>query len=133
VKPPIIDFRAEDSPTESLVPMPVVVSAFCSILDWIESGRNFTDAGARASALRVLLDPVQSRYRTLAQIARDAGVSRAIVSRWLLELRDTYDVQLGLRSSATRLHCRQAQLASVKAGRHSSQLAKQHQGGSQCR
>ena len=101
--------------------MPTVVAAFVAILEWIESARNFSDAGARASALRVFLDPVQSRYRTLAQIARNAGVSRAVVSRWLLELRDTYDVQLCLRSSATRLHCRQAQLASLKAGRHVSQ------------
>jgi hypothetical protein len=98
-------------------------SAVAKILLWIVGKKNpnddLTPVGGHASALQVLLDP-RARYRSLAAVARDAGVSRAIISRWLLDLRDQYQIGLNLRGNLIRENCRQAQHRLVDAGKHVS-------------
>jgi biotin operon repressor len=87
---------------------------------------NLAHVGARAESLLFLLDSNQSRYKSLADIGRAAGLTRAAISKALIELKD----QVGLMLSAgkghfTRATYRQAQIEALEAGRHSSQVRKQ--------
>jgi hypothetical protein len=93
-----------------------MLAAFCLILEWINSAQKVRDlsaVGSRAAALLYFLRPTQSSFRSLEAIAVFAGVSRAGLSKSLLELRD----EIGLRSwtlgspESARETYRQAQLA----------------------
>jgi hypothetical protein len=95
-------------------------SAFSEILGWIiGKSDDLKNAGARAASLGVLLNP-RGRYRSLAAVARDSDLSRAIISQWLLELRDAHQIKMNLRGSEIRSNCREAQNRAVQNGRHSS-------------
>ena len=113
-------FAALDPEIPSLVAMETVTAGFIKILDWVQSGSDFKAAGARVAALRVLLDPVNGRYRSLSQIASDSGISRAALSHALTALCDSCGVRLSFRMPGARANCRRAQLAAVAAGTHAS-------------
>jgi hypothetical protein len=125
------DFGAIDGgeETKGLVPISEAAGAVAQILGWIVGDRNAKDdlkaAGGRAAALQCLLDPTR-RYKNLASIARDCGVSRSIVSQWLMALRDNYSLKMNLRGSYVRQHCREAQLQAVQDGTHSSNFTKKN-------
>jgi len=123
---PIVDFNysALDPDTaETLIPLSLAVSGVARILSWATELEDLRSNGARIAALSVLLGSTD-KYRSLAAIAREAKVSRAIISRWLLELRDRYGIRMSMRGSLIRENCRQAQQRSVAAGRHVSQGGK---------
>jgi hypothetical protein len=86
---------------------------------YVPANRNFVNSGGRASALSLLLG-LNERHGSLAAIAREANTSRAIVSRWLLQLRDEFKIGLSMRGSLIRDNCRLAQRSAVAEGRHSS-------------
>jgi hypothetical protein len=114
------DFTSLDPQNIDTIPVAEASSALARVLGWITGNdRNFTNSGGRASALSLLLGN-NHRHKSLADIAREANVSRAIVSRWLLGLRDEFQIGLSLRGSLIRDNCRQAQRAAIAAGRHSS-------------
>jgi hypothetical protein len=123
------DFDLLDGGThEDCVPVAEAASAVAKILHWIvgeNSNDDLRSGGARASALQLLIDS-HSRYKSLAAISRDAGVSRSIISLWLLQLRDLYQIKLSLRGSEIRSNCREAQNRLVAAGRHSSVKTKKN-------
>ena len=56
--------------------------------------KDLMSAGAHAAALLYFLDPARSEFKSLADIADSAGMSRASLSKALLNLRD----ESGLRS-----------------------------------
>jgi hypothetical protein len=114
------DYSALDPQApEPLIPLSQATSGVTRILDWATELRDLKTNGARIAALSLLLGS-NSQYRSLAQIARDAGVSRAIISRWLMQLRDSVGLKMTLRGTEVREHCRQAQNALVAAGQHAS-------------
>jgi hypothetical protein len=125
---PTIDFDfagLDPQQPEPMIPVSQAASAVARILDWATELDNLRCNGARIAALSTLLNPT-GRYRSLAAIARDANISRAIVSRWLLDLKDRYGIKVSLRGSLIRENCRQAQLASVKKGTHASRYTRKN-------
>jgi hypothetical protein len=129
---PVVNFdfaSLDPAQPEDMVSVAEASSASSKILAWIVGDRNSTDdlrnVGGRAGALQVLLDS-NGRYKSLAAVARDANVSRSIVSQWLLRLRDSYNLRLSLRGSEIRRNCQEAQFAAVAAGTHSSRFTRKN-------
>ena len=105
------------------VAMPDVAACFSLILEWILKADTLQTAGARAASLAVYLNPVDNAKfgSNLAEIAENAGCTRALLSRALLSLRDQAGIYIsGGKRSFARDSYRKAQLAAVKAGVHSS-------------
>ena len=108
---------------EAGVAMPDVAACFSLILEWILKADTLQTAGARAASLAVYLNPVDNAKfgSNLAEIADNAGCTRALLSRALLSLRDQAGIYLsGGKRSFARDSYRKAQLAAVEAGVHSS-------------
>jgi hypothetical protein len=83
---------------------------------------NLVSVGAKAESLLFLLDPNQSRYESLSDIARAANMTRANLSKWLLKLKDEVGFFLSAGKRAfSRESYRSAQKAALAAGCHSSQ------------
>jgi len=119
------DFTAFESETETLIPISRVASALSVILHWLSQSKDFRFSGAKVAALAALLDPVNSDYRNLSQVARAAGISRATLSKAILNLRDSNGIRFRMGKSETaRYSYRQTQLGLVAAGRHASQRLK---------
>ena len=120
------DFDALESEiAETLVPISRVASALSVILHWLSQSKDFRFSGAKVAALAALLDPVNSDYRNLSQVARAAGISRATLSKAILNLRDSNGIRFRMGKSDDARHSyRQTQLELVAAGRHASQRTK---------
>ena len=114
-------------PAEQTISLADASAAISIILGWICKGQYKSDpapiasVASRAEALLLLLDPNQSRYETLADIARASGMTRAAISKSLLSLKD----QSGLALTIGKLHgtrdtYREAQRKCVAEGTHSS-------------
>jgi hypothetical protein len=91
------------------------------ILDWIGRSRDFGFGGAKAAALATLLGCGNSPFRNLSQIARAAGISRATLSKAILDLRDSDGIRFagGKMDSAREIY-RQTQFELVRLGKHAS-------------
>jgi hypothetical protein len=114
---------------EDMVSFSDMGAAFSLILQWAcgklkRSSDPIVSAGARINALFYLIDPVNSRFENMSDIAAAAGMSRAGVSKALLELRDQVEDVLPIRSMLARESYRRTQEAALKAGVHSSQRRK---------
>jgi hypothetical protein len=82
---------------------------------------NLASVGAKAESLRWILDSNQSRYKNLASIANEAGMSRAGLSKWLLKLKDEVGLFLSAgKLGGSRQTYARAQKAALAAGCHSS-------------
>jgi hypothetical protein len=98
-------------------------AAFTLVLEWILRGNTLALAGARAASLAVYLDPVNCCKfgSNLAQIAIEAGVTKACLSKALMDFRDDAGVMLSAgKSQSARSVYRQTQRDCVAAGNHSS-------------
>jgi biotin operon repressor len=118
---------AEDN--EDKVDWKDMSACFSLLLSWmcgradskLPKAPSITGAGWRAHALLYLLDNQNARYRSLQEIADAGGVSRAMVSRSLVELRE----ELGgiefmpMKRSGSKESYQKAQRASIAAGVHS--------------
>jgi hypothetical protein len=83
--------------------------------------------GAISIGDEILLNPVHSKFSSLASVADEAGITRACLSAALLSLKDSFGVKLCSRTETTRRNRRQAQLDSIAAGAHSSnRIRKNH-------
>lgn len=112
----------QDDPPETTVPLSTVCSALCEILDWITIPITLNMTAARAHTLRTWLDPVQSAYKSLNEIANYCDVSRAALSKSLLAFRDEHSIHLTIgRLESSRELYRQAQLHALEEHRHVSQ------------
>jgi hypothetical protein len=108
---------------EKAVAMSDVAAALAIILQWICSSPDISKVGARAASLLCYLDPTNAPHgrNTLQVIAEEAGCTRALLSRELMELRDDVGITLTLgKRSFSRESCSKAQNAAVAAGVHSS-------------
>ncbi len=100
-------------------------AAFSIVLDWITSSRgpDVRIPASRAYALAFLLWPETSKFSSLSEIAVACGLTKAAVSKSLLDFKD----QSGLTISAgkghyTRGKFRVAQNAAVAKGSHASNI-----------
>jgi hypothetical protein len=99
-------------------------SMLVTVLQWCLRSRSLNECGSRIAALHLWLRPQDSAFVSYSDLARETGVTKACLSNWITTLRD----QLGEHmppASSKRNGCREvyrnAQLAAVKAGTHSSQ------------
>jgi transposase-like protein len=100
-------------------------AALALILNWVCSSPNLTYCGARAAALLCLLDPINAPHHrdSLANIAREAGVTRAAISKWIVQFREEADISLTVgKLNSTRETFRNAQLEAVANGTHAGQV-----------
>ena len=116
------DYDFDQLTSESTVAMSDVCSAFCVVLDWIAAPRELNMCSARVHAMRTMLDPIHSRYKSLNEIASDHNVTRSALSKSLLTLRDAHGIRLtvGRLASSRRIYA-EAQRESVLNGRHAGQ------------
>lgn len=108
---------------EAGVSFPDIAAALSLIIEFICKPDTVNGIAGRAESLHAYLDPGNSRYSSLAEVGRAYGLTRAALSKSLLELRDSCGIHLCLDKRAfTRDRYRQAQNAAVKAGVHSSNV-----------
>lgn len=83
-------FDVEDE--EQTVSFSDMAAALSSIVQFACSSPDISHVGGRIAAIGVLLDPSNQPHdrRTLADVAREVGVSRAAVSRWIMDFRDQF-------------------------------------------
>ena len=112
------DFDAVDPLPQTETSLDQAVKNFGALLDWL--WHDHPTSAYKLAALRTLLDPVQSEFKSLAEIGRSAGLSRACVSAWITELRDKFGIRQSFRGSNVSRNCRVAQLHAVATGRHAS-------------
>ena len=111
-------------PEEDTVSFSDMAAAFSLIVQWACASPDIKHVGGRIAAIGVLLDPTNLPHhrRTLADVARETGVTRAAVS-WVLDFRDQVGTSLtvGKRSSVRKKNSA-CQLAALERGTHSSQV-----------
>jgi hypothetical protein len=129
---PLVDFNypTETSTAEPLIPLSSAASALSRIFEWVGHSQDWRFAGAKIIALHVLLDPINGPYRNLSQVARAAGISRATLSKAILNLRDLNGIRFaGGKSQLARQTYRETQLMLVANGRHASQKSRKEKTG----
>jgi hypothetical protein len=77
-------------------------------------------AGWRAHALLYLLDPTNARFNSLEEIGTAGGVTKAAVSKSLMDLRRELGGILPMKLSGSSDNYRKAQNFAIDAGVHSS-------------
>lgn len=110
---------------EDTVTMADAAACWILILEWILATRTLALAGARAASLAIYLDPVNhNRFgSTLAQIAEQAGCTRACLSQALIDFRDSAGIHLSAgKLAGARDTYRSSQINALQSGRHSSQV-----------
>jgi len=98
-------------------------AAISLILQWACETPDLKLVGARTASLLAYLDSTNAPHErtTLEAIAKEAGCTRALLSKRLLELRDQAGVHLTMGKRAyTRDRYKKAQDFAVAAGVHSS-------------
>jgi hypothetical protein len=120
-----LGFEPEEEPginmTDAGAALALILQWMCGREDSKLSKPSITGAGWRAHALLYLLDPSNARYGSLQEIADAGNVSKACVSKGLVQLR----AQIGgaefmsLKISGSRETYQKAQRASIAAGVHS--------------
>jgi hypothetical protein len=84
-----IDKNLGHEPEEAGVRLADMSAVLMLLLQWITGkGSNLVHAGARAEALLYWLNQGESRFKTYSDIAKEAGLTRAAISKMMLGLRD---------------------------------------------
>jgi hypothetical protein len=112
----------EPASEERTVTFSDMTALFCLILEFVLGGESLTLAGARAAALAVYLNPVHNNRfgNNLSEIAREAGCTRACLSKALLNFRDSCGVHISAgKPASARDTYRRVQKYAVAAGVHS--------------
>jgi biotin operon repressor len=124
-----ICFDDEPEREEDAVTMGDASSALMRILYWlVGAGKNIKDiapqqrlahVGARAEALLWLLNPTESQFESLTEIAQAAGITKQAVSKAVVTLREDIGLPISAGESwGTRDTFRKATNASIDAGVH---------------
>jgi hypothetical protein len=116
-----------ESISEDRVEFADMVASFSLLLQWACKGASLANVGARVSSLLCLLDPVNAPHgrNTLVAIAKEAGCTKALLSRELMKLRDEVGIHLTLgKLGSARASYRKAQIESIEAGKHSCHVRK---------
>jgi hypothetical protein len=99
------------------------------IIRWANDNEDLKLVGARVASLGCLLyaTDMQHGRTTLSAIAKEAGVTKQAVSKWLCEFRDElgFNVSIG-KSASARSKYALAQHRAVVKGTHSSVRRKQN-------
>jgi hypothetical protein len=100
-------------PEEDIVSFSDMCSALSLIVGWATASPDLTHVAGRIAALGVLLGNTNHGRDTLADIARECGVSRAAVSKWICNFRDQFDTSLtvGKKSSVREIYARSQRVA----------------------
>jgi hypothetical protein len=110
-----------ESEPETMISITQASSALVRVLDWLARSQNFASIGAKALALRALLGSPNNPYRSVSKIAKATGISRAAISKSLLNLADQYGIRLNTgKLETSRLAYREAQLRALERRSHSS-------------
>jgi hypothetical protein len=116
-----------EKPADDMISMADASAAISILLGAICDSRKtnhpikMARTGAKAEALLLLLDSNQSRFDSLADIARAADMTRAGLSKWLLKLKDEIGLFLSAgKSAGTRETFSRSQASAVAAGCHAS-------------
>jgi hypothetical protein len=125
----VFDVEDEEDDTVSFSDM---AACLALIVQWACASPDIKHVGGRIAALGVLLDPTNLPHnrRTLADVARETGVTRAAVSKWALDFRDQVGTSLTVgKRSSVRTKDSAAQLAALERGTHSSQVKRAKKSG----
>jgi hypothetical protein len=112
---------------ERMISMSDASAAISILLGWIcQSSKhhqiNMSGVGARAESLLLLLDPNQSKFKSLAEIASAANLTRAALSKSLLSLKDQSGLSISVgKLSGSRDTYRAVQNDLVAQGKHASE------------
>jgi len=114
-----------EEPEEDMVSFSDMSAVLSLILQWMcgkhkAGGNLIVSAGVRAHSLLYMIDPVNSSFENMTDIAAAAGMTRANVSKGLMELRNQVGDVLPIRGMLARESYRRSQAAALKAGVHSS-------------
>jgi hypothetical protein len=123
-------YRACDGeePAETMVSFSDMSAALAIILGWLCKSQRDEPAkinivGAKAEMLLWWMDPTQSRYDSMSDISRAAGVTRALLSKYIVALRNELQLYMSAgKSQGSREVYSRAQHAAVAAGCHASQV-----------
>jgi len=105
-------------------------AALSIVIQWVCSGHRASAAGiaGRALALLYFLDPVNSSFDSLEDIASHVGCTKQLLSKDLMSLRRQTGLAIsGGKSLAARDNYSRAQHAAVAAGTHSKFIRKDSQ------
>jgi hypothetical protein len=114
-------FGVEDN--EDTVSFSDMVAGLSLIVQFACASPDIAHVGGRIAAIGVLLDPSNMPHgrRTLADIAKEVGVTRAAVSRWMVDFRDNVETSLTVgKRSSVRAKDRAAQISAIERGTHSA-------------
>jgi hypothetical protein len=121
----VFGVEPEDTGTKS-VSFSDMSAALSIILAWIQ-GKSKTSANpasvaSRALGLLYLLDPVSSHYKSLDDIGKACGLTRAAISRCLVSFREEVGIafSIGGKCEGSRENYSRSQRAAVVLGTHSS-------------
>jgi hypothetical protein len=112
-----------ENDVDDMVSFSDMSAALSLIVQFACASPNLTHVGGRIAAIGVLLDPSNMPHgrRTLADIARECGVTRAAISRWMVDFRDQIGTSLTVgKRSSTRAKDSVAQIEALERGTHSS-------------
>jgi hypothetical protein len=119
-----------DDERDAVVSFADMSAALSLIIQFAVASPNLKHVGSRIAAIGVLLDPSNMPFnrRTLSDIARECGITRAAVSRWICDFRDQIGTSLtvGKRSSASTKD-RAGQIEAMERKTHSSFVRKDKQ------
>jgi hypothetical protein len=121
----VFGVEPEEDDTVSFSDMAAVRSL---VVQWACASPDIKYVGGRIAAIGVLLDPTNLAHnrRTLADVARETGVTRAAVSKWVLDFRDQVGTSLTVgKRSSVRAKNSAGQLAALERGTHSSQVKRE--------
>jgi len=111
----------EEAPHEDAVTFKEKASALAVILDFVCNNPALNCIAGRALALQFWLAPTESKYDSVSQIAADVGLTKAALSKSVLQLADAMQVRLPVgKRKGTRQSFREKQLQLVEQHKHAS-------------
>jgi hypothetical protein len=106
---------------EDAVTFKEMASALAVVLDFICNTPHPNVIAGRALALQFLLPPTESRYESVSQIAEDVKLTKAALSKAVIQFADAMNVRLPVgKRKGTRQTFKEKQLALVAEHKHAS-------------
>jgi hypothetical protein len=120
-----VDRRLAEQPeSEEQIAWADCVMAITRILQWACNAPHLALAGARIQGLFLLLRPEESQYESLSEIASDAQITRAALSKSLLHCIDDCGLKIGMKRQCTRATFSRTQHELVAEHKHASDVRK---------
>jgi hypothetical protein len=84
----------EDAPQEDAVTFKEMASALAVVLDFACAGNHPNIIAGRALALQFWVAPTESRYESVSHIAADVGLTKAALSKSVIQFADAMNARL---------------------------------------